>query len=117
MALKTKLIDGYKVPIIPNIHQKVYRAASKPGALDMSTWHSCKTTHCRAGWVVTLAGIHGERMEISLGTDLAARRIYRVSGYRNYSQINFCESERDSLADMKRLANQEGARNRKRKKR
>jgi uncharacterized protein YjbI with pentapeptide repeats len=26
-------------PIIPNIHQAVYAAASQPGALDMGSWH------------------------------------------------------------------------------
>lgn len=117
MALKTKLIDGYKVPIIPNIHQKVYRAASKPGALDMSTWHSCKTTHCRAGWVVVLGGTQAKILEIRIGTGFAARRIYKASGHRNYNNMEFCASERESLADMKRLANREAARNRKKKKR
>src|SRR5258706_125937 len=64
------------VPIIPNIHQVVYEAASKPNALDMSAWHSCETTHCRAGWVITLAGLDGRAMEYCLGTPAAAALIY-----------------------------------------
>ena len=42
-------------PVIPNIHQAVYEAASQPGCLDMTKWH-CGTAHCRAGCVVTLEG-------------------------------------------------------------
>ncbi len=29
---------------------------SKPGALDMSRWHTCDTTHCLAGWAQVLSG-------------------------------------------------------------
>jgi hypothetical protein len=40
------------VPKIENIHQCVLEAVSHPNALHMDKWHSCNTTHCRAGWVV-----------------------------------------------------------------
>ncbi|MGB0405020.1 MAG: hypothetical protein ACPGDB_02385, partial [Fusobacterium sp.] len=36
---------------IENIHQKVLEAVTTDNALDMSDWHTCETTHCRAGWV------------------------------------------------------------------
>jgi hypothetical protein len=39
------------VPVIENIHQTVYAAASNPKALDMNTWHTCENTHCWAGWL------------------------------------------------------------------
>lgn len=48
------------IPVIPDIHKAVYAAASQPKALAMDTWHTCKNTHCRAGWVVTLAGEAGK---------------------------------------------------------
>ena len=59
-------------PVIPNIHQRVYKAASARGALDMSRWHTCDTTHCRAGWVVKLAGAEGAELERRYGTSIAA---------------------------------------------
>ena len=64
---------------IKNIHQAVYEAASKEGALDMCDWHTCDTTHCRAGWVVHLAGDAGKALEWSMGTSAAAAMIYLAS--------------------------------------
>ncbi len=69
----------------------------------MDNWHTCKTTHCRAGWVVHLAGEAGYALERFHNTPLAAQLIYRASG----SPINPCrfyDSKEDALADMKRLA-------------
>ena len=67
-------------PVIENIHQKVYAAASQPDALDMDVWHnSCGTAHCRAGWVVTLAGEAGKELESKIGTAGAALAIYLKS--------------------------------------
>lgn len=91
------------VPVIKDIHAKVYEAVSQPGALDMSTWHTCETTHCRAGWVVALAGDDGRALEAFHNTDLAARLIYKASGY-DINPARFHDSNEDALADMKRLA-------------
>jgi hypothetical protein len=91
------------VPKIPNIDAAIYAAASQPGALDMETWHTCGTTHCRAGWAVHLAGEAGYDLENVVGTELAAILIYRESG----SPINptrFYDSSEDALADMKARA-------------
>jgi hypothetical protein len=91
------------IPIIENIHQRVYAAASNPAAFDMGDWHTCSNTHCRAGWVVHLAGEAGYALERFHNTPLAAQLIYRVSG----SPINPCrfyDNDEDALADMKRLA-------------
>ena len=68
----------------------------------MGQWH-CGTTHCRAGWVVTLAGEEGAALEKYHNTELAAMLIYRESG----SPINparFYDSNEDALADMKKRA-------------
>jgi hypothetical protein len=97
------------VPVIPNIHGAIYEAVSQPGALDMGSWHSCETTHCRAGWAVHLAGDEGRALERFFDTPLAAQLIYRASGY----DINPCRFHDDgdaALADMKRLAEEEAAR-------
>ena len=71
------------VPFIKDIHQAVYLAASvPPEALDMSTWHTCETTHCRAGWVITLAGDGGKALEWAMGTPAAAAIIYMAKTTR-----------------------------------
>jgi hypothetical protein len=69
----------------------------------MSTWHTCETTHCRAGWVVTLAGEAGKKLEAFHNTELAAMLIYRESG----SPINparFYDGNKAALADMAKRA-------------
>lgn len=96
----------FTIPKIENIHQTIYAAVSVKGALDMRVWHTFKTTHCRAGWVVTLAGADGKALEERFNTFLAALMIYRESG----SSINpgrFFDNNEDALADMKRLAEAE----------
>ena len=102
--------DPVAVPIIENIHQTVYAAASAPKALDMSTWHTCGTTHCRAGWVVTLAGAPGAALEKRFDTPLAAWLIYKASDPNIKYLPNWFTDNASALADMKRLAEEEAAR-------
>jgi hypothetical protein len=45
----------------------------------MSTWHSCKTTHCIAGWTVHVAGKAGYGLERITDTATAAAAILRKS--------------------------------------
>jgi len=67
--------EKLEIPTITNIHTKVLEAVSKKGALDMDDWHSsCGTTHCRAGWVVVLAGEEGLMLEKKTSTEFAANR-------------------------------------------
>jgi len=92
------------VPFIKDIHKTLYEAVSKPGALDMSAWHTCGTTHCRAGWVVTLAGEAGAAMEFCMGTPAAAALIYLKSDPKIEKIPDFyCENE-EALEDMRKLA-------------
>ena len=91
---------------IPNIHQAVYAAASQDGALDMGRWH-CGTAHCRAGWVVTLAGEGGKALEWAMGTPAAAAMIYMASDPQIERIPDFYCSNAVALEDMKRLAEQE----------
>lgn len=81
----------------------MYEACSAPSALKMDSWHTCETTHCRAGWVVTLAGKAGKALEEKTSTLFAAMQIYKASGYR-ISPCRFFEGITAALADMKRLA-------------
>ena len=71
----------------------------------MSSWHTCGTTHCRAGWVVTLAGDEGKALESFYNTELAAMFIYDAScpGFK-INPCRFYDTNEDSLADMKKLA-------------
>jgi hypothetical protein len=98
----------YKIPAIENIHELIYEATSHPESLEMSTWHTCEKTHCRAGWTVTLAGQEGKELEKFFNTELAAMLIYRESGYK-INPARFYDSNDDALADMKRLAEMKSA--------
>lgn len=99
--------DKPPIPKIENIDAAVFAACSNPGALDMDNWHTCDTTHCRAGWVVHLAGKAGYELERELGTKWAAELIYRESG----SPINtekFYASNESAMEDMRRRAELHG---------
>jgi len=100
-------IDTRGVPKIANIHQAVYAAASKPGSLDMGSWHCCETTHCRAGWVIWLAGAEGRELESWYGPSKAAALIYMASDPTLEGIPDFYCSNARALADMKRLAEAE----------
>jgi len=99
------------VPVVEDLHRRVYEAARQAGALDMSDWHTCETTHCRAGWVTHLAGPAGRALEDSIGTAPAARLIYLVSDPERFSGAGaeplpafFFTSEPSALQDMARMA-------------
>jgi len=92
------------IPFVEELHKKLYAAVTaKPDALDMSTWHTCETTHCRAGWVVNLAGEEGRKLEAFHNTELAAMLIYEKSGYE-INPCRFYDSDEDALEDMRKLA-------------
>jgi len=71
----------------------------------MDRWHSCDTTHCRAGWVIILAGEEGSRLERQLGTPLAANKIYKASSNIEVRwSLRFFESNEVAMVDIKRCA-------------
>jgi hypothetical protein len=68
------------VPVVADLDARMLEAVSAPGhSLNMSDWHSCDTTHCRAGWAIHLAGKPGYELEAKLGPHQAGRLIYLVS--------------------------------------
>jgi hypothetical protein len=91
-----------EVPVVEALDAKILSAINVEGcALDMSTWHKCETTHCRAGWAVTLAGKEGAELEAKYGPEDAGRRIYLAStGY----VPNFFASNDAALEDIKARA-------------
>jgi hypothetical protein len=94
---------AFAVPVIEDIHRKLYEAVSQPNALNMAHWHACDTTHCRAGWVVHLAGEPGYELEKRTSALFAAQQIYKASGYE-ISPVRFFDDNGTAMADMKRLA-------------
>jgi hypothetical protein len=71
----------------------------------MENVHTCANTHCRAGWVITLAGKEGKELEQRFGWNLAAMKIYDASapGFK-INPCRFFDTNADALADMKALA-------------
>ena len=106
--------DLSDAPIIPDIHKAVYAAVTAaPDKFDMGEWHGddnykhpCDTTHCRAGWVVALAGDEGRALESRIGTPAAATLIYLASDPKLGKFPSFYCGNAEALADMKRLAEQ-----------
>ena len=108
--LSYAVLSYANLPVIKNIHQEIYAAASQPSALDMGNWHVCDTTHCRGGWAVFLAGSAGRDLEEKMGTAAAAALIYMASDPHLDQVPNFYSTNADALADMARLAKAEKAR-------
>ena len=91
-----------KVPVVENLDKKVLKAVGKAGEnLNMEDWH-CGTTHCRAGWAITLAGEEGKKLESVLGSKLAGRYIYEASTGRVAPR--FFVSKETALKEIKRCA-------------
>jgi hypothetical protein len=59
-----------KVPLLPYLNTKVLSAVLDNGnKLEMSIWHVCKTTHCRAGWTIHVCGKQGYDLEKEIGDE------------------------------------------------
>ena len=67
---------------ISNLDSKILDAIQSGGILKMSAWHSCETTHCRAGWAIHLAGEVGVKLEEKFGPSAAGALIYFASTNR-----------------------------------
>ena len=73
----------------------------------MSQWHTCGTTHCRAGWITTLAGEAGLALEDQTSTEFAAMLIYKASSDIRVPPTRFYDTNEASLIDIKRCADLE----------
>jgi hypothetical protein len=69
------------VPVVEALDAKILeRVEANPDALNMGAWHTCETTHCRAGWAIHLAGEAGYALERKYGDSArAGAAIYRAS--------------------------------------
>lgn len=108
------------VPVVEDLDTKILAAIDAGGALDMGAWHgcswhgcrtihghSCRTTHCRAGWAIHLAGVAGYDLERSHGPQVAAAMIYRASVGR---VPDFFAIDAEALDDIRKGAAEEAAR-------
>jgi hypothetical protein len=97
-------VAGVLIPKIDHIDAQILRAISADGCrLEMATWHTCDTTHCRAGWVIQLAGDSGKAMEGLIGTGTAAALIYHMSR-PGHAIPDWYASNEDALEDIKKHA-------------
>ena len=72
--------DHPEVPVVEALDVKILNVIeSGAGKLRMDQWHTCETTHCRAGWAITLAGEAGADLEAKHGSHRAGMMIYRAS--------------------------------------
>ena len=90
-----------QAPAIAGLDKLVLERIEVPGALEMGTWHTCATTHCLAGWAITLAGEAGARLEQTLGPAAAGALIFHDS---TGSVPNFYGSNEEALAEMRKRA-------------
>ena len=88
-------------PKIENLDSKILEAIEAGGDLNMGEWHTCETTHCRAGWAIQLAGDAGRLLEEQHGAAIAGTLIYQASTGR---VPDFHASNEEALADIKRCA-------------
>jgi len=94
--------ENPRVPVVDALDSQILsKVEANPNALEMGAWHTCETTHCRAGWAIALAGKAGFELEEERGSQLAGRMIYLASTGR---APNFFATNENALADIKRCA-------------
>jgi hypothetical protein len=90
------------VPVVEHLDARILSLVEAgEGRLEMSAWHTCETTHCRAGWAIHLAGEQGRRLEERHGPAVAGAMIYRASTGR---VPHFHASNERALEDIRRCA-------------
>lgn len=87
-------------PAVPGLHARVAVAVGDGSGLDMGTWHTCETTHCRAGWAITVSPL-GRELEETFGSALAGAVVYLAS---TDMLPDFYASDETALADIRQCA-------------
>jgi len=100
--LRGAVFNWDQIPLVVNIDATILSALEGDGTLDMADWHTCDTTHCRAGWAVMLAGEEGRKLEEQLGTNAAAALICARSG--SHPVPNWYADNETALNDIKARA-------------
>ena len=99
------VLDG--VPAIESIDAAILAAVEASQALGkdglrMSTWHTCESTHCRAGWAIHLAGNEGYELEREYGPAMAGTLIYLKAGATRIP--DWYASDDAAMADLRERA-------------
>jgi len=107
LALDLVAMLGDRLVPVPSLDRCILGAIEAPGAgLDMGAWHSCATTHCRAGWAITLHPL-GAELESVFGARMAGAVIY----LRSTGEVpDFYAGDADALASIRAGAEIGGAR-------
>lgn len=101
-------VSRAEVPVVENLNTRILAAVeSGAGRLDMSDWHTCETTHCRAGWAIVLAGEAGRRLERVCGSFEAGMLITLASCPWMDTRPDFYADNEDALAEIKACAARE----------
>ena len=95
------------VPLVENLDAQILAAVEASQALgkaglNMEHWHTCESTHCRAGWAIHLAGKEGYALEERYGSPLAGALIYAKAGATRVP--NFYATDEAAMADMRERA-------------
>ncbi len=102
--LSDAVLRGAAIPKIKNIDSVILQAVTAEGcSLEMGNWHTCKTTHCRGGWAIHLAGEAGRKLEKAVGENAAAALIYAASR-KSGIVPNFFATNEAAMADMQKCA-------------
>ena len=103
-AILSRALLSVHAPIIQNIDATILEAVKREGChLEMEHWHTCDTTHCRAGWAIHLAGPAGKILEEEWGSCVAGALIYNASRPGKLVP-NFYATTEDALADLEACA-------------
>lgn len=92
-----------EVPFIPALDSKILAAIEAGGSLEMGHWHTCETTHCRAGWAIHFAGEAGKKLENAYGSAAAGSLLY-AKAYPKMRIPNFYTDNETALADIRARA-------------
>ncbi len=94
---------GIHVDALPDLDKQILNQIKNEGCkLNMESWHTCKTTHCRAGWAVTIHPA-GKTLESIFGTNAAGALIYSAA-YPSMRVPNFFATNEETMADMEKRA-------------
>jgi hypothetical protein len=101
VARAVKALLGSRLAPIQRLDCVVLAAIEQNGnKLNMGAYHRCETTHCRAGWAITLHPL-GAELEAALGPWLAGAVIYLSSTGR---VPDFFADNHEALVDIHECA-------------
>jgi len=85
---------------LPELDANILTAIEGGNTLEMDIFHTCETTHCRAGFAITLHP-RGRELEEEFGSRLVGGAIYLVS---TGTIPNFFATNEDALASIRKGA-------------